>query len=98
MVNLTTLFQAIVALLAAIITYKVIPWIQSKTTNEQRKMLDATVNTLVFAAEQLYGAGKGQEKLEFVLAELNKRGFEADRVAVEAAVKEFTDILHFNKE
>lgn len=98
MINLTPIFEAVIMLLAAVITYKVIPWIKSKTTNEQRKLLDATVNTLVFAAEQLYGAGRGQEKLDFVLAELRERGFTADRVAVEAAVKEFSDILHFSKE
>ena len=34
MINLTGAINAILALLAAVITYKVIPWIKAKTTNE----------------------------------------------------------------
>lgn len=98
MINLTYIFEAILALLAALITYKLIPWIKSKTTSEQQKMLDATVTSLVFAAEQMYGAGKGEEKLAFVLKGMEEKGFTADRVAVEAAVKMFTEALHINKE
>jgi len=96
-INLTPIFEAIILLLAAVITYKVIPWIKAKTTNEQQALLDAVITTLVFAAEQLYGAGRGVEKLEFVISELRDRGFTADRVAIEAAVKEFTEALHIQK-
>ena len=42
----------------------------------------------MYAAEQLYGAGKGAEKLDYVISELEKRGFTADRAAIEAAVAE----------
>lgn len=94
MINLTPIFEAVLLLLAAIITYKVVPWIKSKTTVEQQRMLNATATTLVFAAEQLYGAGAGETKLQYVLSELEKRGFTADRAAVEAAVKQFTEALH----
>lgn len=86
---MTAIFQAILALLAAIITYKVIPWIKARTTNEQQSLLKATVRTLVYAAEQLYGAGEGAKKLDFVVQQLEKQGFTANRVEIEAAVGEY---------
>lgn len=88
-IDLTAIFQAILALLAAIITYKVIPWIKARTNSEQQSLLKATIRTLVFAAEQLYGAGKGAEKLDFVVKQLEKQGFTANRVEIEAAVGEY---------
>lgn len=92
-IDLTPILQAVIALIAAIITAKVIPWIKAKTTNEQQAMLSAAVKTLVFAAEQLYGAGKGDEKLKYVIQELEKQGYTADRSLVEAAVRENFGIL-----
>lgn len=88
MIDLTPIINAIIALLAAIITVKVVPWIKAKTTNEQQVMLRATIKTLVFAAEQIYGAGKGADKLAFVSSELKKQGYTFDPVEIEAAVGE----------
>ena len=52
-------------------------------------MLRAAVKTAVFAAEQIYGAGKGAEKLDFVVEQLEEQGFTANRNEIEAAVGEF---------
>lgn len=97
MIDLTPIFEAILALLAALVTYKLIPWIKARTTAEQQSLLAATVKTLVYAAEQLYGAGKGTEKLDYVISELEKRGFTADRAAVEAAVAEQLNYIQAKK-
>lgn len=43
---------------------------------------------LVYAAEQLYGAGQGSVKLEYVEDELERRGLKVDVSAIEAAVRE----------
>lgn len=56
------------------------------------------MKALIFAAEQLYGAGKVSAKLDYVVDELEKRGFTADRVAIEATVKENPAALHATKE
>ena len=88
-IDLTPIFQAIIALLAALVTYKLIPWIKSKTSEAQQANLAATVKILVFAAEQLYGSGNGHEKLEYVKQELQKRGYTVDVSAIEAAVAEY---------
>lgn len=89
MIDLTPIIEAIIGLLAAIITWKVIPWIKARTTAEQQTMLRATIRTLVYAAEQIYGAGKGAEKLDYVAAQLAVKGFAVDRAEIEAAVGEY---------
>lgn len=94
-IDLTPIIQAVIALLAALVTYKLIPWIKAKTTNEQQQVIAATVKTLVFAAEQIYGmGGKGAEKLDYVTAELAKRGYSVDRTQIEAMIKENYEALH----
>ena len=87
-INLTPILQALIGLLAALITYKLIPWIKSKTTAQQRANLSALIRVLVFAAEQLYGAGHGEEKLEYVCQQLREQGFEINLPDIEAAVYE----------
>ena len=97
-IDLTDIIQAIIALLAALVTYKLVPWIRNRTTAEQQALLSATVRTLVYAAEQLYGAGRGAETLDDVAAELEKRGFAADRAEIEAAVAEQFNIVTITTE
>lgn len=94
MIDLTPIVQAIIALLAAMITAFVIPWIKSKTTLEQREMLLSITTSLVFAAEQIYGAGNGDEKLAYVIGQLEDRGYTADVAAIEAIIKEQYELLH----
>lgn len=89
MIDLTPIINAIIALIAAIIAYKVIPWIKAKTNNEQQTLLEATVRTLVFAAEQIYGAGNGYEKMQYVSDKLKEKGFKVDVDAIEAAVYDY---------
>lgn len=86
MIDLTPLIEVVIALIAALISTKLIPWIKARATAEQQALLQATIETLVYAAEQLYGAGTGSTKLDYVVEELEKRGFTADRAQIEAAV------------
>ena len=94
-INLTPVFQALIALLAALITYKVIPWLKSRTTISQRQDLATAARIAVFAAEQLYGRSKeaNEIKLDYAIGRLREAGFDLDalalREAVEAAVYEF---------
>lgn len=90
MIDLTPIFEAIIALVAALVTYKLIPWLKARTTESQQAVLMSTVRTLVYAAEQLYGAGKGKEKFTYVRQKLQEKGFDVDVDAIEAAVKEIT--------
>lgn len=93
-IDLTPIIQAIIALIAAIITAKVIPWIKARTTNEQQAMLAATVKTLVFAAEQIYGAGNGEAKMDYVVERLDDLGYTVDKNLIEATIRENLIPLH----
>lgn len=89
-IDLTPIFQAVIGFLAALITHKLIPWIQARTTVQQQEMLRAAVSVAVYAAEQLYGAGAGKEKLMYVKGQLAKKGYKIDIDEIEAAVKRLT--------
>ena len=89
-IDLTTIINAIIALLAALVTYRVIPWIKAKTTNEQQAYIRALVKAGVYAAEQVYSAdGMGHKKMEYVKEFLNMHGFTVDVAEIEAAVSEY---------
>lgn len=93
-IDLTPVFQAVIGLLAALITYKVVPWIKARTTEAQQAMLESTARIAVFAAEQLYGALKGDEKLRYAQAYLQGKGYNVHtqevKNTIEAMVQELT--------
>ena len=89
-IDLTPIVQAVIALMATIITIKVIPWLKARLTAEQYAAMTAVTRTLVYAAEQLYGAGKGSDKIDYVVSQLIRRGYKIDRDAIEAQVRELT--------
>lgn len=89
-IDLTTIINAIIALLAAVVTYRVIPWIKAKTTNEQQAYIRALVKAGVFAAEQIYNTdGMGHKKMEYVKQWLQSHGLDIDVAEIEAAVSEY---------
>ena len=89
MIDLTPIFQAIIALLAALVTYKLIPWIKSKTTGQQQNNLAASAKIAVYAAQQLFGASKAanEEKLDYAMQRLRDEGFDLDTAALRAAIE-----------
>lgn len=91
MIDLTPIFQAVIALLAALITYKLIPWIRSKTDAQTQRNLATAARVAVFAAEQIFGAGHGEEKMNYAIGVLENAGFALDadviRATLESAVR-----------
>lgn len=78
-IDLTSIANAVIALIAAIITAFVIPWIRSKTTAAQFEKIKMWVTVAVEAAEQLYvGSGRGAEKKAYVVQFLQEKGFTLD--------------------
>lgn len=90
MIDLTNIVNAVLALAAALITAFVIPWIKANATLKQQENLQDVYRILVFAAEQIYGKGNGEEKLDYVKAQLMERGYTIDTDMIEATVK-----MHF---
>lgn len=87
-INLTPIIEAIISLLAALVVYKLIPWIQSKTTESQQRVIYGAVKVAVFAAEQIIGSGNGQAKMEYARKWLQDRGFDIDVDEIEAVLYE----------
>lgn len=92
-INLTPIIQAIIGLLAAIITYKLIPWIKARTTESQQKQIKAVIRIAVFAAEQIIGAGNGKAKLDYAQKWLADHGYDVSIEEIEATVYEELNIL-----
>lgn len=89
--DFTAIFQAILALLGAIITYWLVPYVKSKATAQQQANVAVLVRTAVAAAEQLYGAGMGEDKLDYAQQWLNERGVKYSRAEIEAAVRDLSN-------
>ncbi len=86
--NITPIVQAVAALLAAIITAVVVPYVKSKTTASQQAQINIWVQIAVAAAEQIYsGPGKGKDKKAYVLAWLRDHGVTVDEAQLDALVE-----------
>ena len=105
-IDITQIIVAVIGLISLVITSVVVPWIKSKTSSSQWQTIEAWVSTAVEAAEVIYqGAGRGEEKREYVLnmvQELcNKNGIKFDtdivRMALENAWKSMTTTDELNK-
>lgn len=88
-INLTPILQALIGLLAALISYRLIPWIKARTTVAQQEQLETAVRIAIFAAEQIYGAGNGEAKFDYAVAWLHDHGYDVCKADVEAAVYEY---------
>ena len=88
-IDLTPILQALIALIAALITYRLVPWIKARTTEAQRENLNVIIRTAVFAAEQLFGSGHGAEKLDYATKWLEEHGYTVDRALIEAVVYDY---------
>ena len=93
-IDVTEFVTALLGLLASIVTAYLAPWLKAKLGAARYENALSVTNTLVNAAEQIFkGAGRGQEKLEYVKKELNKRGITYDEAKLEAAVFNLRDVV-----
>ena len=86
-IDYTELLQAIIALLATIITTFLIPFIKKKLSAEKVEELRKWVGVAVKAAEQLYGSKTGQQKKDYVVAFLLPKGIVFDTEEVNAMIE-----------
>lgn len=86
--DITTIIEAAAALVAAVITAVVIPYIKSRTTAQQQAEINAWVKIAVTAAEQIYrGSGRGEEKKAYVLNWLAEHGITLDEERIDALIE-----------
>ena len=106
MIDVTPLANALIMVLAVLITVYLIPWIKAQTTEKQREDMQAWVNIACAAAEQLYHTDVIQDRKQYVVEFLAKKNLkinpdELDKM-IEAAVlkinKEWAEVAEDKKE
>lgn len=78
MIDLTPLVQAVITLAATAVTVFLIPWLRERFGNEKLAKAKGWVEIAVLAAEKLYGAGNGDQKLEYAEAFLAQHNIKLD--------------------
>ena len=94
MTNLTPILEAVIALAVVVISAFMIPWINSKTTAQEREELLKWVDIAVAAAQQLFHQLNGAQRLDYALDFLAKQGFDVEDAAVLNAVEAAVLKLH----
>lgn len=93
--NITNILECTIALVSALVTTFLIPYLKQRLGEEKEKKLLFWVQTAVRAAEQLFGSKTGQQKKEYVVAFLLSKGivFDVDEVTalIESEVYKLTD-------
>ncbi len=88
MFDITPIIEAVFALLAAIITAIIIPYIKSKTTTQQQEEINAWTRIAVTAAEQIFtGSGQGKRKKTYVMNWLREHGISVDADKLDALIE-----------
>lgn len=95
--NIEIIIKVIIPILGAIITYILVPFLKSKTTEKQRENIYFWVASAVGAAEMIYKEkGQGKLKKEYVIDFLGSKGIKVTiqelEVLIESAVKELNII------
>lgn len=92
MFDFTPLVEALISLAITAITVFLIPWLRERYGNEKLTKAQFWVQTAVEAAEKIYGAGKGDEKLAYAEQFLAEKNIKLDMTTlvamVNAAIKE----------
>ncbi len=86
---LTTVLEWLILVVIAILGVTLIPWLRRKMGKEKSELLHRLIITAVEAAEQLFDASAGTQKLEYVCRLLSEHGITVDdsvRMEIEATV------------
>ena len=96
MINITELCETFVALLCAVVSAVVIPWIKAKTDERQLAKWLKVVEIAVEAAEQIYPKEQWEKKKKYVMDYLTAADVELDYDTIDAAVE--AAVLRLHKE
>lgn len=89
--NITQILLGIILILGGLVTLIVWPYIKTHVSAEQLSMLAGIAQTVVFAAEKIFGAKMGPDKLTYALGLakrlLEQKGLTFDEETVRAAIE-----------
>ena len=85
--DLTSIIEIVIALLSALVTTFLIPYLRKKVSAEKLEETKKWINIAVNAAEQLYGGKTGKQKKEYVVNFLLSKGIVVDVDEVTALIE-----------
>ena len=89
--NITQILLGIILILGGLATLIVWPYIKTHVSAEQLSILAGIAQTVVFAAEKIFGAKMGADKLAYALnlakKLLAKKGLTFDEEVIRAAIE-----------
>lgn len=96
--DITTILLGIILILGGLATLLIWPYIKAHVSAEQLSILAGVAQTVVFAAEKIFGAKMGADKLAYAISLakklLEKKGLTFDeevlRAAIEAQVQQLS--------
>lgn len=96
--DITQILLGIIILLGGLISVFVIPYVKTHVSVEQLTLLSGIAQTVVYAAEKIFGAKMGKDKLAYALdlakklLASKKLSFDEDviRAAIESQVQQLT--------
>lgn len=94
MIDITPIINAFIALLAAIAVRYAVPWIVSKTDEQDRADLLKWAEIAVSAAQQLYHQLDGETRKAYAMAVMAEHGFDVSSQEVDAAIEAAVLELH----
>ncbi len=86
MIDFTPLIEALILLLTSVITVVIVPALRARYNNEQLEKAKSWVQIAVYAAEKMYGAGHGDQKLAYAEQFLAEHKIKLDTSALRAMV------------
>ena len=99
--NITQILLGIILLIGGLVSVFVIPYLKAHMTGEQIAILTGIAQTVVYAAEKIFGAKMGQDKLTYAMnlakSLLEKKGLTFDDDVIRAAIEAQVESLGFEK-
>ena len=90
----TQIISAVIALISALVSAFLIPWIKTKIDADKLQTVRAYVEIGVKAAEQLYAATDGEEKKAYVINFLAEHGIRFDVSTIDQLIEAAVLQLH----
>ena len=99
--NITQILLGIIILIGGAVSLFVVPYLKAHMTAEQISILTGIAQTVVYAAEKIFGAKMGADKLAYALKVakelLIKKGLSFDEDVIRAAIEAQVQQLGFEK-
>ena len=99
--NITQILLGIILILGGVFTLILWPYIKAHVSAEQLSILAGIAQTVVFAAEKIFGAKMGPDKLAYALdlarKLLAKKGLSFDEDVIRAAIEAQVEQLNLDQ-